>query len=113
MFLGEFRKDEKVPVVVATHKFETGGQFNGVVAGYYVKKADILGDRVPIVFTLMEDEIGIYLSDIDISGLSGGIYLIVIKATIDTVIAQTVDYFSIKIKDAVIGIAKIGYDDIG
>lgn len=113
MFLGEFRKDEKVFVSVATHKFETGEQFNGTVEGYYVRKAEILGDRVPITFQIMEDEIGIYYSEIDVSALQGGKYLVVMKATIDTVIAQTVDYFSIKIKDSVVGSAIIGENDIG
>lgn len=113
MFLGEFRKGQKVFVTVATHKFETGDEFNGTIEGYYVSKADILGDRVGISFTIMEDEIGLYYSEISTDLLVGGIYLVVIKATIDTVIAKTLDYFSIRIKDSIIGTGQIGISDIG
>ncbi len=108
MYLGTYNENEKIYVAVATHKFETGEQLDGVLEGYYIRTGETWGEKVPITFSLIPGETGLYFAEIDTTVVAGGVYLIIIKALVDTVNANAIDYFVIRDKAAQYGISRYG-----
>lgn len=95
MNYGRVIKGEIVMITVPTHKFETGQKINSIVSGYYLKMGADFGSKVALIFSLIPGETGLYYSNIDTSGFSAANYLVVIKATVDTVDVEATGNFEV------------------
>ena len=85
MFLGRFVEGDKVWVPICIHKFETGESLAGTVEGYYILIGDSLENTEEIEFSQFNEETGIYYAEIDTTDFDEGAYLVIVKATVDTV----------------------------
>jgi len=96
MFIGEYLLGEKVWVCATTHKFTTGQELASTVTGYYLKVGDAFGSAVALTFNIFNAETGIYYAEIDTTGFAKGTYVVVVEANVDTVIANQMQYFSVR-----------------
>lgn len=95
MNYGRVYRGEVITLSVPTHKFETGEKEDSVVTGYYLKMGADFRSKVAITFDLITGEEGLYYKNLDTSGLDEGMYFVVIKATVDTIHAQTTGVFEV------------------
>jgi len=95
-YIGEYSKSDFLRLTICTHKFESGQLFPAVVTGYYFKESVIPISKVVVTFSLLDDETGIYLSNIDLSTLDRENYILVVHANINTV--EVAQAYSFKIR---------------
>lgn len=96
MYLGNYKKGEKVWIPATTHKFETGQELAATVTGYYLKVGAAFGTAVTLTFNNFNSETGVYYAEIDTTSLDESNYIALIEATVDIVIANQLVYFGVR-----------------
>ena len=96
MYLGTYKKGEKVWVTACTHKFEDGEQFVSNVSGYYLLVGALFTTAVSLTFNVFNSEIGVKYAEIDTTSLAEGVYTALIEAQVDGVNANQIVYFGVR-----------------
>ena len=96
MQLGNYIPADKVWIPATLHKFETGEEIAGTVAGYYLLVGAGFGTKVNLTFNIFNAETGIYYAEIDTTAFTEGVYIVKVTATIDSKEMNQFHFFTVR-----------------
>lgn len=103
-FLGTWHIDDYVPIIAATHQFSTGAAMQPTVLTYSIYEdggTTGIAENVDMtVASPFDSVVGVYLARVQLTAASGfetgKNYIVVVKATVDSVSAVAIHTFQIE-----------------